>query len=205
MLTIKAVIFDMGGVLVRTENTASRAALGLRFDKTYTEIDQIVFGSESSGRAARGEITARNHMQHVMHVLGLPETDEAIANFHAEFFAGDKVDYEMIEEIGTLRPKYKTALLSNAWDDLREMLINRWKIAYAFDELFISAEMRLAKPDPEIYKRVLAKLALPPEATVFVDDFIENIEAARQLGMHGIHFQEKEQAMGELRALLKKD
>lgn len=201
-MSIEAVIFDMGGVLVRTEDTAPRAALGLRFDKTYTEMDQIVFGNQSSGRAARGEISARDHMLHVMRVLGLPETDEAIADLHAEFFAGDEVDYAMIEEINALRPKYKTALLSNAWDDLRGVLTQTWEIDYAFDEIFISAEMRVAKPDPEIYKRVLAKLALPPEATVFVDDFIENIEAARALGMHGIHFQEKEQAMAELRALL---
>lgn len=202
-MSIQAVIFDMGGVLVRTEDTARRATLGLRFDKTYIEMDQTVFGNPSSERASRGEISARDHMLHVMHVLGLPETDEAIADFHAEFFAGDEVDYAMIEEINALRPQYKTALLSNAWDDLRGMLVNRWKIDYAFDELFISAEMRVAKPDPEIYKMVLAKLALPPEATVFVDDFIENIEAARELGMHAIHFREKEQAMADLRVLLK--
>lgn len=201
-MSIEAVIFDMGGVLVRTEDTAPRAALGLRFDKTYTEMEKIVFGNQSSGRASRGEISARDHMQHVMRVLGLPETDKAIADFHAEFFAGDEVDYAMIEEINALRPQYKTALLSNAWDNLREALTKKWEIDYAFDELFISAEMGVAKPDPEIYKKGLEKLALPPQAAVFVDDFIENIEAARELGMHGIHFQEKAQAMRELRALL---
>jgi epoxide hydrolase-like predicted phosphatase len=202
-MTIKAVIFDMGGVLVRTENREPRAALGLRFDKTYSEMDGIVFTNKSSGRASRGEITARDHMLHVMRTLGLPETDQAIIEFRAEFFGGDEVDYSMIEEIDALRPKFRTAILSNAWDDLRGLLVERWKIDHAFDNIFISAEMGVTKPDPKIYKMVLEALGLQAEEAVFVDDFIENIEAARVLGMHGIHFQEKAQAMSELQALLK--
>lgn len=201
-MSIKAVIFDMGGVLVRTEDRAPRAALGLRFDKTYSELDQIVFGNQSSGRASRGEITARDHMLHVMRTLGLPETDAAIADFYAKFFGGDEVDYEMIAEIDALRPRYKTALLSNAWDDLRNLLVDKWKINHAFDHLTISAEVGIAKPDAGIYTFTLEKLGVAPEEAVFVDDFIENIEAARALGMYGIHFQGKEKAMGELRALL---
>ncbi|MBT3337845.1 MAG: HAD family phosphatase [Anaerolineae bacterium] len=202
-MTIKAVIFDMGGVLVRTENREPRAALGLRFDKTYNELDGIVFGNKSSGRASRGEISAREHMLHVMRTLGLPETDQAIIDFRAEFFGGDKVDYEMIAEIDGLRPQYKTALLSNAWDDLRGLLVDTWKIDHAFDHLTISAEVRIAKPDAGIYTFTLEKLGVAPEEAVFVDDFIENIEAARALGMRGIHFQERDAAMNELRGLLK--
>ncbi len=201
-MSIKAVIFDMGGVLVAMEDRAPRAALGLRFDKTYSELDQVVFGNKSSGRASRGEITVREHMLHVMHALGLPETDAAIAEFRAEFFGGDEVDYEMIAEIDSLRPKYKTALLSNAWDDLRGMLEEKWQIAYAFDHLTISAEVGIAKPDTGIYTFTLEKLGVAPEEAIFVDDFIENIAAARKLGMHGIHFQEKEKAMAELKKLL---
>ncbi len=201
-MSIKAVIFDLGGVLVRTEDRAPRTSLGLRFGKTYSEMDQIVFGTPSSKKAGRGEVTAREHMQNVMRSLDLPETDEAIADFHAKFFGGDEVDYAMIEEIDALRPQYRTAILSNAWDDLRGLLFERWKIAYAFDEIFISAEMGVSKPDPKIYKMVLEALDLPAEETIFIDDFLHNIEAARKLGMHGIHFQDAGEAMKELRTLL---
>ena len=201
-MSIKAIIFDMGGVLVRTEDRGPRTSLGLRFDKTYTEMDRIVFGNDSSRRASRGEITAQVHKRTVMRGLGLPETDTAVTEFFDAFFDGDKVDYDMISEIDALRPQYITAILSNAWDDLRPLLEETWQIDYAFNEIFISAEMGVTKPDPQIYKMLLETLELAPEETVFVDDFIENIEAARNVGMHGIHFQGKEQAMAELQRLL---
>ncbi len=201
-MSIKVVIFDMGGVLVRTEDTAPRVALGLRFGKTYTELDKIVFANKSSLRASRGEISARDHMQHVMRTLDLPETDETINNFIDEFFLGDEVDEEIVDYIQSLRPRYQTVLLSNAWDNLRKVLATKWKIADAFDEIFISAEMGIAKPDPRIYKMVLEKLDVAPEETVFIDDFIKNIESARKLGMFGIHFQNKDQAMAELMSLV---
>ena len=202
-MSIKVVIFDLGGVLVRTEDRAPRATLGLRFDKTYIEMDKVVFGNKSSGRASRGEISAREHMKNVMRSLELPETDETIQAFYDDFFGGDKMDYAIIDYLRSLQSEYTTALLSNAWDDLRGLLINKWGIDDAFDEIFISAEMGVAKPDAKIYEMVLEKLGVAPEETVFVDDFIENIEAARKLGMHGIHFQDVGEAMAELRALLK--
>ena len=204
-MSIKTVIFDMGGVLVRTENSEPRATLGLRFGKTYSEMDQIVFANKSSGRASRGDISARDHMQHVMRTLDLPETDEAINNFIDEFFLGDKVDGEIVDYIDSLRPDYKTVLLSNAWDSLRKVLVEKWKIADAFDEIFISAEMGVAKPDLKIYEMVIEKLGIAPEECVFVDDFIQNIEAARKFGIYGIHFQDKDVAMAELRGLLGKN
>ncbi|NQU30786.1 MAG: HAD family phosphatase [Anaerolineae bacterium] len=184
-MSIKAVIFDLGGVLVRTEDRAPRTKLGLRFGKSYAEMDRVVF-NKSSYRASIGEITSREHWQFVMHSLDLPESE--IESFYDQFFGGDVVDYEIIKTITALRPQYTTALLSNAWDDLRQLMVKKWKIESAFDQIFISAEIGIAKPDERIYKFTLEKLGIAPEEAVFVDDFFENIEGARVLVMHGIHF-----------------
>lgn len=64
--------------------------------------------------------------------------------------------------------------------------------------------MGIAKPDPKIYKMVIEKLGIAPEEMVFVDDLSRNIEAARKLGMHAIHFQKRDEVIAELQKLLGK-
>ncbi|NOY99705.1 MAG: HAD family phosphatase [Chloroflexi bacterium] len=199
-MTIRAIIFDLGGVLVRTEDRAPRTELGVRFGKSCEEMEQVVFRNRSSMQASLGKITAKEHLLNVMRVLDLPENE--VESFYAQFFGGDKVDYALIDYIRSLRPVYKTALLSNAWDDLRQMIVDVWKFDDAFDHMTISAEIGVAKPMAAIYELTLEKLGVAPEESVFVDDFIENIEAARALGMHGIHFKEPEKALATLEQML---
>ena len=198
-MSIKAVIFDLGGVLIRTEDKKPRATLGLRFGKTYAEMDKIIFG-KSAYQASIGKITEREHWQSIMRIFNLPDTE--IESFYEEFFGGDLVDYTLVEYIRSLRPRYATALLSNAWDDTRGLLKNRWQIDDAFDEVFISAEIGIAKPDARIYQYALEKLGVVPEESVFVDDFIENIKTAQALGMQAIHFQDIDGVMDKLKKLL---
>jgi putative hydrolase of the HAD superfamily len=112
------------------------------------------------------------------------------------------VDATLIEFIQSLRPAYKTALLSNAWTGMRKALEEYYNCLWAFDAVIISAEVRLAKPDPAIYKLMLDQLQIAPQEAIFVDDLIENIQAACDLGIHGIHFRNTDQAVTEVRALL---
>jgi putative hydrolase of the HAD superfamily len=75
------------------------------------------------------------------------------------------------------------------------MIESEWGIADCFDDLFISAELGLAKPDPKIYRLALDRLGIPPTRAVFVDDFIENVRAAAALGLRAIQFLSSKQAM----------
>jgi putative hydrolase of the HAD superfamily len=92
--------------------------------------------------------------------------------------------------------------LSNAWDDLRQMIEDVLQIEDAFDRLVISAEIGLVKPDLDIYRWVLDELGVMPSKAVFVDDFLHNIEGAQAAGMYAIHFRSSELALQELQTLL---
>ncbi len=190
---ITTVIFDLGGVLLRTEDREPRTKLAERLGMTYQELEGQVYGSRE---AMRGEISAEEHKQAVLKKLGLPE--EKFKEFGDEFWGGDRMDGKLVEFIRDLRGDYTTALLSNAWDDLRAMLVKHWKIADAFDYIFISAEMGLAKPDPRIYQAVTAELQKDAPEILFVDDFIDNVKAARETGWNAIHFRSREGALAEL-------
>ncbi len=198
-MSIRAVIFDLGGVLVRTENRAPRTQLAERLGLSYDELSALVFDSQSSHQAMKGEITTAEHWEAIRKTLGVSKKE--LPQVPLEFWGGDALDEDLINYLRDLRPHYKTALLSNAWDDLRQMIEEIWKIADAFDQILISAEVGLVKPDRLIYERIIADLGVKPAEAVFVDDFPQNVEAAKAAGLEAIHFLGPDQALGDLQSL----
>jgi glucose-1-phosphatase len=199
-MSIRAVIWDIGGVIVRTEDRAPRTALGQELGMSYAEIDQLVFGCESAKLASLGKMDEQEHWRRVCDTLSLPQAESP--RLQARFWEGDQVDYELVEYIKSLKPRYQTAVLSNAWSGMRAYIEETWRIHEAFDRLFISAELGLAKPDPRIYPLITRELGVLPEEAVFIDDFIENIQAAQAAGLHGVLFQNPQQARTDLDHLL---
>ena len=70
-----------------------------------------------------------------------------------------------------------------------------------FDDLVISGEVGVIKPDPRIFEILLERNAVAPESAVFIDDVARNAEAASRLGIHGIHFRSPDQLRRELAAV----
>ena len=199
-MVIQAVIWDLGGVLLRTEDYAPRRALAERFGMTLGEIEDFVFSGESGERAQRGEISVEQHWDFQGTKLGLSPVE--LQGFREQFWKGDRLDTDLVNYIRNLRGSYKTGMLSNAFSDLRRVVTEVWNFADAFDEMIISAEVGLVKPDPRIYRLALDRLGVAPEAAVFIDDFLRNIEGARAVKMNAIHFSNPQQARSELDNLL---
>jgi epoxide hydrolase-like predicted phosphatase len=187
MTMIKAVIFDIGGVLVRTADHSSRRQWEQKLGLAEWESETIVFNSEMGRKAQTGDITDEALWQWVGQRLRLDEAE--LAAFRAGFWAGDVLDTGLAAFIRTLRPAYQTAVISNATDNLRHALTHQFQIADAFDLIVSSAEEHVMKPDARIYQRTLQRLGRQPAETVFIDDFAHNIQAARELGRATIHFQ----------------
>ncbi len=195
-MSIEAVIWDMGGVIMRTEDPGPRTALAGQVGLDYKDLTQRVLLGEISDRAQLGALSAEEFWKRAGALYNMvPE------KFMAEFFGGDQIDYELVGEIRKLRRRYKTGLLSNAYSDLRKW-IEEWKITDAFDTLVVSAEVKMMKPDPAIYAYTLKQMGVQPHASVFIDDVPANIEAARTAGMQGILFTSRQQAMADLHAIL---
>lgn len=197
---IKAVIWDLGGVLARTNDRAPRTKLAHRLGMTYAELDAAVFNSPSARQASLGEISVDRHWENVCAELNWPLQD--LAEFQRLFWGGDQLDLALVGYIRSLKPAFKTGLLSNNWSNLRHLIENRWQVSDAFDTLVNSAEVGLLKPDPAIYQLTLERLGVQPEQAIFVDDFIENVQAARQLGWQAVQFQNPAQVRAELDAIL---
>ncbi|HSM55534.1 MAG TPA: HAD family phosphatase [Candidatus Sulfomarinibacteraceae bacterium] len=184
---IQAVIFDVGGVLVRTEDHNYRRRWEQKLGLAPGASEAIVFGDEMGTRAQAGAISDEELWQWIGDHL---ELDEArLAQFRRDFWAGDVLDTELADYVRSLRPAYQTAIISNFTDALRRKLTDVYPVADAFDLIVCSAEEQTMKPAPEIYKTTLEELGRQPAETVFIDDSKPNVVAARQLGMHAIHYQ----------------
>ena len=184
---IRAVIWDMGGVLVRTEDMTPRDHLAQCYGMALKELYTLVFDSEAAVKATRGELPESAVWEYVAKRLNLGPNE--LAAFMKEFWAGDNIDAELYQFVKGLRTKFKTGLLSNAWSEAHAVLDSRFHMLDVFDVLIFSAEVHLAKPDPRIYQLILRKLGVQPEEAIFVDDFQANIDAAIALGIHGVHFE----------------
>ena len=183
---IKAIIFDVGGVIVRSGSRQGRTRWEKRLGLKEWESENIIFNSEMNQKAERGEVSDESFWKWAKSELQL--SDAEYSEFIVDFWADNKVDQDLMALIRGLRPQYQTAVISNATDTLRQDMKERYQISDAFDLIVCSAEEHIVKPEPEIFLRTLARLKVKPEESLFVDDMEVNVDAARKLGMTAIRF-----------------
>lgn len=198
--TVKAIIWDMVGVLLREEDPAPRIKLAGLYGLDVKVMNDLIFSSHSAGLATNGAISEEEHWNWVASQLGIQP--EYLQEFQLRFWDGSKFDGKLADFIASLKQSYKTSLLSNAWSGTRNQVVEYFGRLDIFDEVLISAEIKLAKPDPEIFWQTLNVLQVQPHEAIFVDDTLENVTAANDLGIFAIHFKTAEQAMADVRSLL---
>jgi len=200
MAQIRAVIFDFGGVLVRMVDDRPRLKLAQQLGIPLSQLDDLVFFSDSAQKASRGAITVSVHWETVREALGIQPED--MPGFLEQYWSADDVNWELLDCIRKLRPGYKVGLLSNAWDNLRQTLRERWNIDGLFDELIISAEVKMVKPDPRIFHLAVERLGVLPAEAIFIDDIGENVEVARREGLLAIQYLDTQKTLDELNRCL---
>jgi len=199
-MTFRAVFFDYGGVIQRTEFQAPRQHLAERFSMDYDDIDKLVFAGESARRASVGEIKEDAHWSQVLKRLKRPEAE--LQTIKDEFFGGDVVDHELVEFIGSLGERFHIGLISNAWDGMRPHL-EKSGLIDLFETVVISAEVGTMKPEERIYRLALEKAQVKAKEAIFVDDMPVNIAACESIGMKGVLFKDSHVTMETLKKLLK--
>jgi putative hydrolase of the HAD superfamily len=113
-----------------------------------------------------------------------------------------RLNVPMADFFRSLRSRYQTAILSNSFVGARREEQQRYHFEEMCDLIIYSHEEGIPKPDPRIYELTCQRLGVLPEEMLFLDDNLENIEAARALGIHAIHCQETEQAIADVQACL---
>jgi putative hydrolase of the HAD superfamily len=199
---IRAVLFDMGGVLVTSPFVGiaeyeRRAGLpaGIVRRMNATEPDTNAWAHYERGDIDRVEFVRRFAAEGA--ALG-HEVDGAAV---LDALRGDPID-EMLLAVGRIRAERKTAMLTNNLSPMDPTAPVARRLLPLFDTVVQSAVEGVRKPDPRFYLLACERLEVEPSECVFLDDLGINCKPARALGMHTIKVTDPLDAIGELEALL---
>ena len=190
---MKAIIFDMGGVLVDLDIQACRDAF--KKNLGFYEIDDILDPCHQAGiigEMEEGKITGDEFRDYVI-AHSRPEAvredvDRAFNNILVSI-APYKIDL-----LRRLSEKYDIYMLSNnnpiATKRAEEMFRESgFTMENDFKKCYISYQMKMLKPSAEFYKAVIEDIALPAEEMLFIDDSQKNVDAAIDAGLPAIYYE----------------
>jgi 2-haloacid dehalogenase len=110
--------------------------------------------------------------------------------------------HEAVEVVNALRTRgYRLYALTNWSAETFPVARARFGFLSWFEDIVVSGEVKLAKPDPRIFELTIQRCRLTPGSTLYVDDMRPNVEVARGLGLHALHFEHPRKLRADLEQL----
>ena len=191
MIPFDAVLSDFDGVLRHFDHAAQadiEARYGLPLMKTAFDPELIM-------PPTLGQVTEEQWAESIVAALGGDERARtAVAEFMLVRFW---VDEEVRALLARAQQHVPVIIVTNAMDTL-ERHMDELGLTYFADDVVSSARVGVAKPDRRIYEIAVERAGVAAERCLFIDDRLPNVEAARALGMTGLHYR----TVGDLAAVL---
>jgi len=190
-MTIRNIIFDLGGVLLNIDYQATInefKKLGINnFDDLFTQAAQIQLFDQFD----KGEISPDSFRDELRRISGVPLQDEEIDKaWNAMLF---DLPAKRIALLELVRKNYRTFLLSNtnaihypAYTEYLETRYGFSDLSALFEKQYLSFRIGMRKPDKEVYGLVLDENGLKPSETLLIDDSLQHVDGAREAGLHAV-------------------
>ena len=203
-MAISVVLFDIGGVLERVGDPDVVIApkwqdlLGL----SAVQFGAALASVDPDRLSQTGAMSEAEYRQRTAAVLGLSraQADEFMADMW-DWYCGE-LDSELRDFARSLRPRWRTAILSNSGDGARREEQARYGFHDDFDPILYSHEIGLAKPDSAVYQLTCDRLGVAPSELIFIDDVPANVAAAATFGIHAIEHTSTPATIRAVRSLL---
>jgi HAD superfamily hydrolase (TIGR01509 family) len=180
-------LFDLGNTVIKL--AYERVLRGICTNAAVSR-DELIELLESAGGYRDLERGAVTFWEFYEFLCDRADYRGSIREFHdlwSDFFDGPIIGIE--ELLDRVRERYRIAFLSNSNEIHAEVIPRKFSTLFRKDDRFIfSHRFRVAKPDPELFRRALEVVGALPHHTVFIDDLVENIIAARGVGMKAFQF-----------------
>ena len=195
---IKAVLFDLGNVLVKFDARLSCRAFAETCHCSEEEVWKAFFVSDLERVYTRGEISSAQFVENVNRLFGGQLSVEQFSKLWNEIFT-ENPGMEVF--VRKLKKKYPLYVISNTNEMHWTYLLKQFSVLQHFTQCFPSHEVGMRKPDPNMFRYVLGRIGFPPEETVFIDDVPEFAASARSVGIHGIVYVSQDQLEMDLQRL----
>lgn len=191
--SIKVVIFDLGNVIARVDLHKPFGGIGCFLNEPFSPGMQAEFAPWVE-RYERGEVEDGAFLLFLQDLIrrhntllpaGVPDLATLRDIWNSMITELPLRNLRLVQNVGK---KYKTCLLSNT-NHLHMQYVDALQcgldagFSSLFDKMYLSYQLKLSKPDPEIYRFVLRDLGVPAQQCLFIDDRAENIQGARQEGI----------------------
>ncbi len=204
---IKTLFFDFGGVIYRTPilKWISRWKKLFGLENNPEILAMLENPNESSlvtdiclGKIPEDQLWGT--MAEKWHVK-----PTVIQTFRRKMASKRHLNKAILKLMAASQRNYQTAILSNAGDQSRDLMVNVFHLDRLVDEIIISAEEGCIKPDHKIFEIAMSRMGSKPEESLLLDDFLVNVLSAREFGLHAVQFIKTEQAIQAFQYELKKD
>ena len=195
---IRAVILDLGNVLVPIDFSRCHAALSKVCSYPPQEVPHRIRSAGLVESFEEGRISPRDFLQEVSRVLEMEVGETEFWELWNSIFLPETLIPE--EWLEGLRRRQRLLLLSNTNAVHFAMVKERYPLLDCFDDYVLSYEVGAVKPSPVIYREAVARSGCRAEECFFVDDMPAYVEAARREGLDAVQFFSWEQLRAELRA-----
>lgn len=196
----KFIYFDMGNVLLLFEHGIACRRMGKVAGVSPDRVREVVFDNGLEWKYERGELTSRGFYDYFC------EQTDTRADFHDLMFAaGDMftLNVPIVPVVAHLQAAgYRLGILSNTCDAHWQYIHNgRYAtISELFDVYALSFEIKAMKPEAACYQAAIELAGVPPSDIFFMDDHIENVAGAKEVGITAVHFTSPHQLAADLRS-----
>ena len=194
MIRIKAILFDIGGVLWHEKEVPLNVNWAARCGLSPKEFDEIVYNSEWGSQALLGNISGEEMWQNIGNKLGLSPVERS--QCEQEYWEG-VWDTEFLDYCHVLKSRCKLGIVSDAESSAREKT-KPWINESLFDVIIFSSEVGICKPNPKIFQEALDQLEVNASQTVFVDDREQNVNGAKAMGFRAVHYKNRSQVIAAI-------
>jgi epoxide hydrolase-like predicted phosphatase len=201
-MKIKAVVVDVGGVLVQTLDYSRRHFWEEKLHLAPGQLGKEIYKVEPADLATIGKVKDEDIWLDIKKRFELSEAN--LVQIKLDFSAGDRLNTGFYTFMQKVHKQYTTALLSNAWLGARESYTEKYHLDKIVDQMIISAEEGMRKPHKNIFLLTLLRLDLKPDEVLFIDDAADNIAGAKKVGIHTVQFIDTRQVIEDMTKILSK-